>query len=182
MDFETILQIIYFLVPIAFANMSPVLVKKYFSSLAKPLDFNKTFLGERIFGDHKTWRGLLFGIIGGILGAYLQFFLSNTSFFKELSLVNFQTINVLAYGFLTGLGVIIGDTFGSFLKRRFKIPPGASFIPFDQIVAPLGAILFLLPLYKISFEYFLIALLISFFCHILIKWIGYSLKIEKEKW
>ena len=30
-----------------------------FKSLKKPLDFNKKIKGKRIFGDNKTWKGLL---------------------------------------------------------------------------------------------------------------------------
>jgi CDP-2,3-bis-(O-geranylgeranyl)-sn-glycerol synthase len=47
--------------------MSPVLVRRRFSVLAIPIDGGRTLGGKRIFGDHKTWRGLLAGIVVGAL-------------------------------------------------------------------------------------------------------------------
>lgn len=172
-----ILQVIYFLVPVAFANMAPVLVRKHFPSLAKPLDF-----GTGILGPHKTFRGLLFGIIGGILGVLLQYILFMNYAVQTFSLVNYEKINLFLFGFLIGVGVIVGDAVGSFIKRRLKMKPGASFVPLDQIVAPLGAMLFILPLYRVSLKILLLALIVSIVFHILIKHIGYFLKIENKKW
>ncbi|MFA4886826.1 MAG: CDP-archaeol synthase [Candidatus Nanoarchaeia archaeon] len=175
-------QTLYFLVPVAFANMAPVLVRKHFQSLNKPLDFNKKLNGKRILGDHKTFRGLIFGILGGVLGVLLQSYLFQFSFFKELSLINYNEINIFLFGFLIGLGVIVGDAVGSFIKRRINLKPGQSSIPLDQIVAPFGAMILLLPIYNVGWKLFLLALFISFFFHILIKRIGYALKIEDKKW
>src|SRR3989344_8466943 len=166
-------QTLYFLVPVAFANMAPVLVRRWFQFLNKPLDFNKKLNGKRILGDHKTFRGLIFGILGGVLGVLLQSYLFQFSFFKELSLINYNEINIFLFGFLIGLGVIVGDALGSFIKRRLNVKPGESFIPLDQIVAPFGAMILLLPIYNVGLKVFLLALFISFFFHILIKWIGY---------
>ena len=175
-------QTLYFLVPVAFANMAPVLARRWFEFLNKPLDFNKKINGKRVLGDHKTFRGLLFGIVGGILGVLLQSYLFTFTFFKELSLINYNEINIFLFGFLMGLGVIAGDAVGSFIKRRINLKPGQSFIPLDQIVAPFGAIIFLLPIHNIGWKVLLLAPFISFFFHILIKWIGYALKIEDKKW
>ena len=175
-------QTLYFLVPVAFANMAPVLARRWFEFLNKPLDFNKKINGKRVLGDHKTFRGLTFGIVGGILGVALQYYLFRSPFFKQLSLINYNEINIFLFGFLIGLGVIAGDAVGSFIKRRLNFKPGESFVPLDQIVAPLGAMIFLLPIYKVGWNVFLLALFISFFFHILIKWIGYTLKIEDKKW
>ncbi len=182
MIFEDILRVTYFLLPVALANMAPVLVRKIFPYLNYPLDFYKKSNGERILGDHKTFRGLLFGILGGMIGALLlKHWYTYNFILWSLSIVKYDSINIYLYGFLLGFGVITGDAFGSFIKRRLGKKPGESFLPLDQIVAPLGAMIFISPLYLISLRYFLIALLISFFFHILIKWIGYLLKIEDKK-
>src|SRR3990172_8021618 len=59
------------------ANMSPVFAKKLniFKFLDYPVDFKKTFLGKRISGDHKTFRGIVIGTISGLLASLLLYFL-----------------------------------------------------------------------------------------------------------
>ncbi len=177
-----IIQVLYFLFPVAIANMMPVLVRPYFRRLNYPLDHHKTIFGKRILGTNKTFRGLAFGIIGGIVASFIQQLLMRFPFFHTISFVPYDQINILAYGFLLGLGVIVGDATGSFVKRMNNIKPGDSFMPMDQIVAPIGAMLFILPLYKVSLKIFLVAIFISFFAHIIIKYIGYVLKIDRRKW
>ncbi|HZX12685.1 MAG TPA: CDP-archaeol synthase [Candidatus Nanoarchaeia archaeon] len=177
-----IFKVIYFLVPYAFANMAPVLVKNYFKGLAYPLDSYKALFGKRVLGDHKTWRGLIFGIIGGIFGSLLQLFLAEFSFFQQFMLFPITKSNVLLYGFLIGLGAIVGDAVGSFIKRRINVSPGQSLVPLDQFVGPVGVMIFLLPLYNVTVPVFFLALVVSFFFHLIIKRIGYFFKIENKKW
>jgi CDP-2,3-bis-(O-geranylgeranyl)-sn-glycerol synthase len=71
------LRVLYFFVPAYLANMAPVLVGKRLAFLAVPLDFGASLRGARVFGDHKTWRGLVVGIAGAILGDAVK------SFFKR---------------------------------------------------------------------------------------------------
>ncbi len=71
-DAQVIVQILYFFLPAYLANMSPVLVRRWFSALAIPIDGGKTLWGKRLLGDHKTWRGLLAGVIAGMLVFELQ--------------------------------------------------------------------------------------------------------------
>lgn len=177
-----LIRVLYFLLPVAIANMMPVFVRTKFKRLAYPLDLHQKIFGKRILGEHKTIRGLLFGVLGAIIISYLQFYLYMIPFFKNLSFVPYGQINPLNYGVLVGLGVIIGDAFGSFVKRMRGIAPGDSYIPLDQIVAPIGAMLFIIPYYKVTFGIFLTSIIISFFAHIIIKYIGYTLKIDRRKW
>ncbi|MBI5391560.1 CDP-archaeol synthase [Candidatus Woesearchaeota archaeon] len=179
MDFS-LLQVLYFLFPVAIANMMPVFVKKV-RFLNIPLDFRQMLWGQRILGSHKTWRGLFFGTFGGIIAALLQFYLYRYSFFQSLSLFDYTTIHILSFGFSMGLGVMIGDAIGSFFKRRLALAPGASFMPVDQIVGPLGAIFFIIPFYRVGFELFLACMIISFVVHLVVKYIGFLLKFERRK-
>ena len=56
----------------SFANISKIV-----PFLGTPVDFNKTMKdGNRIFGDHKTWRGIIFGIIFGTLTGVLVWYLA----------------------------------------------------------------------------------------------------------
>jgi CDP-2,3-bis-(O-geranylgeranyl)-sn-glycerol synthase len=40
--------------------------------LDQPIDGGRSYRGRRIFGDHKTWRGILTGMVAGTLVVGLQ--------------------------------------------------------------------------------------------------------------
>lgn len=136
-----VLQVLWFFVPAYLANMSPVLVCGWFQRLATPIDCGLSFRGKRILGDHKTWRGLLAGIVVGTSAYELQRLLHAAGFATELALLDYAENPVLP-GFLMGLGTGIGDAVKSFFKRRADIPPGASWPVLDQLDFFVGAYLF----------------------------------------
>src|SRR3989339_258538 len=126
----TIFKILYFYLPAALANMAPILFK-WIPFLTFPLDFNKKFRDKPILGKNKTFRGILCGILIAILVTILQY-----QFYprlKEISYINYQSINPIILGFLFGFGTLFGDAVKSFFKRQFEIAPGKSWIPFDQL-------------------------------------------------
>jgi len=168
------------MLPAYFANMAPVLVRDYFKALAVPLDFNKKFNGKRVLGSHKTLRGLLSGIVVGIIVAFVQYLLLKISFFANISILNYNEWACI--GFLMGAGALTGDLVKSFFKRRFNIKPGGRWIPFDQLDFVVGALLFISILYVPSVEIIITALILSFLLHIILSHIGYYLGIRKVKW
>ena len=101
-------------------------------------------------------------------------------FFSNLSLLNYS--NWLAIGFLLGFGALFGDLVKSFFKRRMNIKPGKSFFPWDQLDYTIGALVFILFLYIPSWQLVITILIISTLLHIIVKHIGYYLKINKIKW
>ena len=133
-----VLQVLWFFVPAYLANMSPVLVRGWFQRLATPIDGGRFFRGKRILGDHKTWRGLLVGIVVGTATYELQRLLHATGFATGLALLDYADHPVLP-GFLMGLGTGVGDAVKSFFKRRLDIAPGGSWIGFDQLDFMVGA-------------------------------------------
>ena len=60
-----VLFALWFFLPAGVANMAPVFADKIpaLRNWTLPLDFGHKFHGKRIFGDNKTWRGLLLGIV-----------------------------------------------------------------------------------------------------------------------
>ncbi len=175
-----ILQCFYFMLPVYFANMAPVIVKKIFNNLAFPLDFNKTLKNKPIFGKNKTFRGLIFGILFAVIITYLQFLLYNNNVFVDISITDYS--NWLLIGFLMGFGTIFGDLMESFVKRRIGYEPGRPFIPFDQLDFVIGALIFVFPLIKLSSNKIIIILLLSFVLHVIVNHLAFHLKIRKEKW
>lgn len=165
----------YFMLPAYLANMAP-LVSRFFNFNA-PLDFNTKINGERVLGKNKTLLGSLFGIAAGTLTAFVQQFV----FIKTgVGIVDYS--NWLSIGLLLGCGAIFGDALKSFFKRRFRVQPGKSWIPFDQIDFTVGALFF------VSFVYFpgwiesIAIVCISALGHIAVNHCAFWLGIRKEKW
>jgi len=180
MDLIIFLQALYFILPAYFANIVPVIVKKI-NFLAIPVDFGKKWNNRPVFGSHKTWRGLLFATLGGVLIFYLQKILYPNDFFAMLSLVNYDKFPAL-FGALLGFGAIFGDLAKSFFKRRLAIPPGKRWLPFDQIDLVVGALAFSLFYYAPPLWVWIFLILVTIPLHILVKFLGFYSGISNQKW
>lgn len=180
MVFELILMAFYFMLPAYFANMAPVIVKNRFKNLAAPIDFNKKFNKKPILGKHKTWRGLIFGIIFAITISYIQYLFFKNNYFTEISLINYS--NWLIFGLLIGLGTALGDIIESFIKRRLNYKSGQKFIPFDQLDFVIGTLILTSALIRLEFLLILIILIVSFVLDVIINHLSFYLKIRDEKW
>jgi acid phosphatase family membrane protein YuiD len=182
LNFILIFMSLYFVLPGLISNMMPIFVKNKFKKLAIPIDFNKKFRTRRIFGDHKTLRGFIFGILAGIIIGLIQYLISDFEIIKSISYIDYTLFNSLLIGFLFGFAALFGDAIESFFKRQFNINPGKPFIPFDQVDFVLGIILFSYLIKPMTLEMIIILLLIVPFMSILTTKIGYLLKLRKEKW
>lgn len=175
-----LIEIIYFLLPGALANMMPVFVKKKMEYLNYPLDFGLKFGDKRLLGENKTFRGLFAAIIGSIFLVYVQSIFYDFQFFRNISFINYFTTNFLVLGFLIGFGVMFGDALGSFFKRRVGYAPGKSFFLIDQINGIIGMGFFVFPFYLKSFKIFLYCVLLWTLGHLILKFFGYLLKIDNK--
>ncbi|MFC1722788.1 CDP-archaeol synthase [Nanoarchaeota archaeon] len=174
-----ILQVLWLFLPAAIANMSPVFFKKV-KFLSYPVDFGLKLRNKPLFGKNKTFRGFFFGTLIAIIIALLQsLFYEQT---KVLALIDYSAFNPLLLGFLLGFGALIGDLIESLIKRQFNIPPGHPWFPMDQTDWVFGAIFLLIPFIDISFQIYLIALILFAILHPLANYIGFLLKIKKSKW
>jgi len=141
-----VLQVLWLFVPAYLANMSPVLAKEWFPRYGAPMDGGRSFRGRRLLGDHKTWRGLVAGVVVGTVVYELQRLLHAAGILPGLVLLDYDG-EPLVPGFLMGLGTGVGDAVKSFFKRRVDIAPGASWPVFDQLDFFAGAYLFLSVVY-----------------------------------
>jgi CDP-2,3-bis-(O-geranylgeranyl)-sn-glycerol synthase len=158
--------------------MSPVLVRGRFSALAIPIDGGQTLWGKRILGDHKTWRGLLAGIVAGTLVFELQRFAYKAGVARNLALIDYS-VHPLLPGLLMGLGTGVGDVVKSFFKRRIDIEPGASWPVFDQLDFFFGAYLFVSLVYAPPLLLTLASLPVIFLGNIASNALGYWLGFKK---
>lgn len=141
---QTVLLAIWFFLPAGAANAAPILAAKMplIDKLNAPLDFGLHIGGERVLGSHKTWRGLVAGVLVATLVFWLQQRAVDHNAFLG-SMVNaqwsFTVLPIWLLGPFLGLGAIGGDAAESFLKRRNHISAGESWFPYDQIDYVIGA-------------------------------------------
>ncbi|MFA6422536.1 MAG: CDP-archaeol synthase [Candidatus Buchananbacteria bacterium] len=178
---EALFKAIYFAAPAFFAGISPVILAglRWFEFLNFPVDFNKSLGGEYIFGNHKTWRGLIFAPIVGIVVAFIQYLFYPS--LQIISIVDYPNY-WLAFGLLSGLGAIVGDLIKSFFKRRFKIASGKPWPFFDQIDAILGFLIFTYFIAKPDLITIFIIIFLGIACALFSNIIAYSLGIKKVWW
>jgi len=132
------IMLILFLIPIYVANATPVVLGG-----GAPLDFGMKWSdGRRVFGDSKTIRGFFAGIFGGTLAGLIV-----ASFYP---LVFFDSVKTQIIGALMlSLGTMVGDAFGSFVKRRADVDSGKPFF-LDSIMFIVFALAFVYPYANIS--------------------------------
>jgi len=117
---------IIYILPAYVANGAPVIFGG-----GRSIDFNKKLFGKRIFGSHKTIRGLVAGIASGIIVAAAE------SVFLPY---------MLEIGLLLAVGTHVGDLLNSFIKRQAGMKPGARAPLLDQYMFFVVAVLFALPM------------------------------------
>jgi len=179
-----ILSCLYFFLPAYLVNMTPPLARRInlFNFLDRDVDFGKKFMGQPIFGSHKSWRGVILGIMVGLLAVLVQSYLFQFPAVQRISFLDYSQLNILAFGFLISAGAIFGDLLFAFIKRRMKMKPGARFIPFDQTNYVIGAAIFLTLFLKIEIIVWLTIFILTFLLHIIVNRIGYHLKLNRAKW
>jgi hypothetical protein len=96
----------------------------WLSWLKRPLDLGLSFRRRRIFGDHKTWRGLVINAVFCTMGTMIQTLFQNRGYFPPwLLLLDYREYGYVI-GILLGLGMTLGELPNSFVKRQLEIPPG----------------------------------------------------------
>lgn len=140
------------------ANGAPIVLHKCLGQrFFYPVDMNWIFIdGKRLLGNAKTWLG-----VTGIL------------------LVSVAMSWIVGLGWTTGLiagfGVITGDLFSSFIKRRLKMRVSSMALGLDQIPESLFPFWLLKYTYHFSFQdiflgvicFMILELIIS---HLLYRW------------
>ncbi|MEM2102912.1 MAG: CDP-2,3-bis-(O-geranylgeranyl)-sn-glycerol synthase [Candidatus Bathyarchaeia archaeon] len=158
-----ILDALVFIFPAYCANAVPVIFGG-----GLPIDGDRLFRdGKPIFGAHKTWRGLVSGLVVGTLVGF------------GLSLL--IGYNVLL-GFAISLGALLGDLAEAFFKRRLGFAPGASFPVADQLDFVVGALVFSLFVSPPTLLVAFIVLVITPPIHLLTNLLAYVVGVKKEPW
>lgn len=186
MNFLYILSCIYFFFPAYIANATPPLANTFnlLNRLNKPIDGGLEIKGVPLLGNHKTWRGLVFELFFCTLLTQLLIYINdyyNLSIYNNIGF-DIHSINSWLLGLLLSVGIIFGDIFFAFVKRRLRLRPGTAFIPFDQTNYVIGAFIFLQPILNLPLKFWLTLFLLTLFIHIVSNRVGYNLGLHKAKW
>lgn len=180
---EKLFFVLWFFAPAGLANVSAFFSGKIpaLKKLGQPVDGKLKFRGKRIFGSHKTIRGFIFGTFMAILGVCFEIFLyTKVPFIQTILPIDYTLINPILLGFLLGFGALTGDAVKSFFKRQLNIPPGRSWVPFDQIDYILGGMIFTYFYIPLTLFEYILLFLVWFLLHPLISFGGYLLKLKRQ--
>jgi CDP-2,3-bis-(O-geranylgeranyl)-sn-glycerol synthase len=179
-----ILFSLWFFLPAGVANVTPILVSrlpflKYWNA---PLDSGKQFRKKRIFGTHKTWRGLVCGVLFGTLVACFQVLLYRH--FQDVRTIaaplSYSNDTALILGALLSLGALIGDSIESFMKRQIEVSDGKSWFPFDQLDYVIGGLLLATVYTRLPAIDYVLIVIVWFVLHIVFSYLGYKLYLKAE--
>lgn len=147
-----------------------------------PIDGGRMFGKSRLLGEGKTWEGLALGIGVAILISlvemaafpYLPWGLSD----RPLLIVPMSA----ALGLLLGLGSMLGDIAGSFVKRRLGRPRGTPVPLLDQLDFLAGAFLLAALAVPVKIEWVLLMAVLTPLFHLTANLIGFRLGVKKTPW
>jgi CDP-2,3-bis-(O-geranylgeranyl)-sn-glycerol synthase len=180
---EQIFFVIWFFLPAGLANLVPIFAAHTpgLRNFEFPMDFYRTFRGRRLLGDNKTVRGLVVGILFGILAVFFQKEIyEHWAYLRAVSPIDYGAINLWLLGLLLGAGALVGDAVESFFKRQLDIAPGDSWLFFDQLDYVFGVILLTYWYVPLSLEQYLYMAGVWFVVHILITIVGYFLGLKQK--
>lgn len=175
---------LWFFLPAGLANAAPIFAANlpWIRKFNAPIDGGKTFRGQRILGTHKTWRGLIVGILVATVTLWLQqLSLAHNAWLHDfLSQVDYATLPVLIVGPLFGIGALGGDALESFFKRQRKIAPGKGWFPFDQTDYIIGGAVLTYPYVQLNLMQYIVLLLIWLLVHVVASYVGFLLHLKER--
>ena len=160
-------ELAYFMAPAYVANMAPPFVR-YWRGWNPPIS-------RHWLGGHKTVVGFAAGLAGALLTTRVQAGLGWAG-------ARVAYDDWAALGLLFGVGAMAGDCAKSFFKRRLGIPPGAPWVPFDQLDFVLGALALVGPRAALAWTDVLVILALSAGGHILVNHLGWALGVRETRW
>ena len=182
-------EFLYLFAPLLLAAAISGLVMRlnWFAFARRPIDAGVTLRGERLFGDSKTWRGVMVAVVGCIVGVAIQKYLVGERA-ASIARVDYAQLDVLAFGTVMGLMAMLGELPNSFTKRRLRIAPGkttqgwlsAVFYVWDQV----DLLMFSLPTLSvwadIDVELVITALIVTLVLHPATSLIGYLIGARRS--
>jgi len=156
--------------------------------LCHPIDRGRKFRGKPLFGDNKTYRGVVVVSLGTAIGFGLQsLLLHRIASVRGVELFDYAFFKSVALGGAVGVAAMLSELPNSFIKRRFEIAPGSAagglkgiiFYIYDQIDFLLGAWLVLAIAVPVTVERVLFSAGLLLVAHQLMSSVGYALGMRR---
>ncbi len=180
-DLYTLVEAFWLILPAYAANgLTPFIGLK---KKLHPIDGGRRFYdGRPVLGNGKTWEGLFFActisvlisIVQVVAYPYLPFYLSPV----PLDIIPMNPL----LGFFLGLGAMVGDITGSFIKRRLNIPRGGHAPILDQLDFLLGSLFFVSFFVRLKQSWIILLVVMTPLLHYSANFIGYKLGVKKQPW
>jgi hypothetical protein len=160
----------------------------FLAFLCRPIDRGLKFQGKRIFGDNKTYRGVVVVSLGTAIGFALQSLLFHRiASVSSVELFEYSFFKSVALGLAVGVAAMLSELPNSFIKRRFEIAPGTAakgwkaviFYVYDQIDFLLGAWLVLAVVVPVTIGRVLLSSGLLLVAHQLMSSVGYALGMRR---
>ena len=171
-----LLRALWIFLPAGAANIFPPLSR--FIKNRHPIDFGIKLGNERLFGDGKTWEGFIIGLAASISVGTIEYLLYPliSQYTSILPALTPLTIIIIP------IGALVGDMFGSLVKRRLEMKRGENAMFLDQLDFIVGAMIFTYPLIDYTWLMIVLILILAFVFHRITSIIGYKLKVKREPW
>ena len=156
--------------------------------LCRPIDRGRKFRGKRIFGDNKTYRGVVVVSLGTVIGFGLQsVLLHRIASVRSVELFDYAFFKSVTLGGAVGVAAMLSELPNSFIKRRFEIAPGRAakgwkgvvFYVYDQIDFLLGSWLVLAIVVPVTAVRVLFSAGLLLVAHQLMSSAGYALGMRR---
>lgn len=162
-------------------------------STRKPIDNGQCLPdGKRIFGENKTWKGMIGYVLFNTLFTVLWGFLCKAASWESLDFFYIRHDNTIAFnlivGVLLGLAYSLFELPNSFLKRRLGITPGKTlkgffkvfFVFLDQADSIFGCAMVVWLFYDLGLPLYLLYVLIGAGTHIIVNVFLYLAGLRKN--
>jgi len=148
-----------------------------------PVDLGRNYSdGRRVFGDGKTYRGFVAGVVAGIGVGLFQMWLSGAYNLGYLPEHTLMTVIILP------VGALLGDLVKSFFKRRLGKDQGEKWPVADMYDLVAGSLLLLLSvdpawtLANVTLPVLLFILILTPILHRSVNIIGFLFRVKEVPW
>jgi hypothetical protein len=179
------LKISYLISPLLLGLLFHGLCMKFhwLHSLGFPIDHGRSFRTKRLFGNNKTYRGIVAVAMGTAIGFSIQTILHVSIEPRDLELLDYKIPSVSFIGLAMGAAAMLSELPNSFIKRQLDIAPGTAasgatglvFYFIDQVDMLAGVWLVLGFVVPISVERILWSIVFLFVAHQAVTVIGYAI-------
>jgi CDP-2,3-bis-(O-geranylgeranyl)-sn-glycerol synthase len=147
-----------------------------------PIDGGRMLGKSRLLGEGKSWEGLAFGVLVATAIALVEM-LAFPYLPWELSDIPLMIVPMSPLlGLALGLGAMLGDSAGSFVKRRLNMARGSPVPLLDQLDFLFGAFLLAALVVPVRLEWVLLMAVITPVLHLTANLIGFRLGVKKTPW